>query len=201
LGPKSKNSRSDRILALHDFQGRLERELGEPFLLDTADHSWAANRLDTAVNQAGEIFAAFVHQNRIDKYSPEGKLLAVLERDLPFRLQYRYKTRMIEEGGRARPFETTDFSYVHEAIEIDGRGRLWALTQQKKRPSDSGEEISGLDLMALDVYGADGVWMTQLPLPREFKRCTAMAIRGDRVFFVDAFDQAAVFVYRIAERP
>ncbi len=153
------------------------------------------------MNQAGEIFAAFVHQNRIDKYSPDGKLLGVFERDLPYPIQYRYETRTIEQEGRARPFESKVFTYIHDAIEIDGRSRLWVLTRQKERPSSSGVENAWLDLYALDIYGADGVWMTQIPLPRELTRSVAMTIRGDNIYFAAAFDQAAVVAYKIVERP
>ncbi len=107
------NSKENKILKIFTTDGEMKHSFGEPFLVDKARSSWTANFPHISMDDKNNIFVAFTAQNRIEKYSENGELLLVISRELPFKLEYKYRKENMEIGGQVREIERADFlNYV-----------------------------------------------------------------------------------------
>jgi hypothetical protein len=195
------NNRDNHVLAIFDFQGQVLHEFGEPYLLDTARRTWNANFLSLAVDGEENIYAAFSSLNRIEKYSPTGRLLLSIDRALPFEVAHRYRQSSMDVGGRVVPVDEPDFTPVNSGIGIDRNGRIWVLGCQKEiSRSSMPKDYRIQDYIAFEIYSPEGVLLSRLPVPPEVVKFDNMTMRGDHLFFVDPFDQACVYEYAIIER-
>lgn len=195
------NSLNNHVLAIFDFQGRIRHEFGEPFLLDTARKTWNANFLSLVVDGAENIFVAFSTLNRIEKYSPQGRLILSVDRSLPFEIAHRYGKTSMDIGGRVVSVDTPDFTPVNRGIGVDGRGRIWVLSvrvalSQSKTPKD----YKVTDALAFEIYSHEGVLLSRIAFPREVAKFDNMTMCGDHVFFADPFDQACIYEYAVIDQ-
>ena len=194
------NSRANPILAIFDFHGRVQLEFGEPSLLDTARKTWNANFLSLAVDGDENIFVAFSSLNRIEKYSPTGRLLLSIDRVLPYEIVHRYEKSSMEVRGRTIAVDQPAFTPVNSGIGTDSHGRIWVLSFQK--------EVGGLqipkdyriqDYIAFEVYSPAGELLSRIPFPPEIVKFDNLTMRGDHLFFVDPFDEACVYEYAVVD--
>jgi sugar lactone lactonase YvrE len=194
------NTRNNPVLAIFDFQGRVLLEFGEPYLLDTARRTWNANFLSLTVDGDENIYAAFSSLNRIEKYSPAGRLLLSIDRVLPYDVGHQYKKSSMDIGGRAVAVDEPDFTPVNRGIGVDSRGRIWVLSFQ--------ESVRGLqippasriqDYLAFEIYSPEGALLSRVPFPPEVVKFDNMTMRGDHLFFVDPFDEACVYEYAVVD--
>ena len=195
------NSRDNHVLAIFDFQGQVLHEFGEPFLLDTTRRTWNANFLSLAVDGEENIYAAFSSLNRIEKYSPDGRLLLSIDRALPYEITHRYKQSSMDVGGRVALVDEPDFTPVNRGIGIDRSGRIWVLSVQKAiSQSSMPKDFRLRDYVAFEIYSPEGVLLSRLPFPPEVVKFDNMTMRGDHLFFMDPFDEACVYEYAIVDR-
>jgi len=195
------NSRDNHILAIFDFQGQVLQEFGEPYLLDATRRTWNANFLSLAVDGEENLYAAFSSLNRVEKYSPDGRLLLSIDRALPFEVTHRYKQTSMNVGGQVALVDEPDFTPVNSGIGVDRDGRIWVLGVQKAiTQSDMPKDFRVQDYLAFEIYSPEGVLLSRLPVPPEVVKFDNMTMRGDHLFFVDPFDEACVYEYAIVDR-
>lgn len=194
------NNLDNHVLAIYDFQGQVLQEFGEPYLLDTTRRTWNANFLSLAVDGEENIYAAFTSLNRIEKYSPAGRLLLSIDRALPFEISHRYKQSSMSVGGQVALVDEPDFTPVNSGIGIDHKGRIWVLGVQKAiSQSTMPKDYRIQDYVAFEIYSPEGVLLSRLPVPPEVVKFDNMTMRGDRLFFVDPFDEACVYEYAVID--
>jgi len=192
------NGRDNHVLAIFDFQGQILHEFGEPYLLDTTRRTWNANFLSLAVDGKENLYAAFSSLNRIEKYSPDGRLLLSIDRALPFEVTHRYTQTSMNVGGQVALADEPDFTPVNTGIGVDRGGRIWVLGVQKAiSRSTMPKDYRIQDYLAFEIYGPEGVLLSRLPVPPEVVKFDNMTMRGDHLFFVDPFDEACVYEYAV----
>ena len=195
------NNRDNHVLAVFDFQGKVQREFGDPYLLDTARKTWNANFFQLAVDGDENIFVAFSTLNRIEEYSPQGKLILSIDRALSFEIAHRYGKSSMDIGGKVVSVDEPDFTPVNRGIGVDGRGRIWVLSVQKAvSRSQAPKDFNMRDYLAFEIYSPEGVLLSRIPFPREVGKFDNMTMHGDHIFFVDPFDQACVYEYAVVDR-
>jgi sugar lactone lactonase YvrE len=196
------------LLKALDVEGRTLREFGAPavygdFLVDRT-----ANQVMTAPDGQGGIYAVFPYQNRIERYSPAGKLLWRADRALGYSMEIKGKGEMKSEnrgGGQAVTLRMPDMSRCASGAAVDGKGRLWVATLarqlkeservsiQASMSNDNGivsgsqkatgaVDLRTTDAYKLEVYGPDGALLGSIPV-KTF--VDAIFIRGDRLFLLD----------------
>jgi hypothetical protein len=194
------NSPDNKILKIYNSRGNMVKEFGEPFLVDKTRSSWSANFLHLAVDRSDNIYTAFVHQNRIEKYSDSGRLLMIIDRTLPIKLEYGYKKETIDIGGTVRTYDAEDFPLVAHGVGVDSQGRIWVLGSKKEIAKDiQREEFIPQDYLVFEVYGEDGVLLFHVPFPAGVSSFDNMTMHGDHLFFADPHGQACVYEYKIVE--
>ncbi|MCP4724806.1 MAG: 6-bladed beta-propeller [bacterium] len=127
------------------------------------------------------------HENRIDKYSPDGMLMLRISRELPQEPgMNRYKNLGWE----------TNFSW---GIGIDHRDRIWSLTvnRNKEPEEDYFEDYSqNPDILDLEIYDADGILLGRI---RQDHYSSQISVVNDIIFLSD-FRNHIVYQYKIIEK-
>ena len=198
MSPRGENTNQNKILRIYDLQGKVLHEFGEPFLVDNTNSSWVANFLDITVDSQDNILVSFTRQNRIEKYSGSGKLLMKIDRELPYKLEYKYKKAKMEIRGVIREYLDQDFPYVSNGVGVDGKGRIWVLSFKKEVPEvTEGMVFSIQEYLVFEVYSGDGILLTRVSFPEKIENFDNWTMHEDKVYFVDPRGQACVYVYKV----
>ena len=94
-----------KLIRLLDLQLKIKNEFGDVFDYEEIITNQFGNSSQVEVDKDDNIYLEFHYQNRIEKYSPDGKLLWRAERPLNF------STELIEKG----KIETTA---IHEVTNL-----------------------------------------------------------------------------------
>ncbi len=136
----------------------------------------------------GNHFLSFWHQNRIEKYSPEGKLLFCADRKLDYPETEILKSRM----------EPPNF--FGQTVQVDNNGRIWVQTNTRQKTKIDRENLDTVkDLYWLEVYNAEGILLERMFSPLN-ARLMLKKIIGDKIYFIDDRKEMAVYEYRIVEK-
>jgi hypothetical protein len=190
-------------------------EFGEPFdygeeITNTVGNTWAF-----AVDGEDHTYLSFAYQNRIEKYSPEGKLLWRADRELDF------PTRLLQKGEQkltqnSATFISPKFNRVAVGVAVDDNARAWVVTcnRQIKKEEEVTIMVSGsvdrgstrkvvgdtdlrkTDMYKLEVFAPDGVLLGALPLTHFVD---GIWIHMDRLFLLDRDRGVQFYEYRIKE--
>jgi hypothetical protein len=202
-------------------EGKLAREFGTLVDLGDPASSSMGNGIVFDVDGQGGVAAAFVQQNRLEKYSADGKLLWWADRPLNFSTEVKKKGSMESTGGGFM-IAGPDMNDCAAAVATDKKGRIWVVTynrQLKKEEqisrtmSMSGgpaggagavkSEVKGntdirkTDMYKLEIFAGDGILLGEIPLTQFVNY---VRICGDYLFLIDADRGATVYQYKIVEK-
>jgi 6-bladed beta-propeller len=190
-------------------------EFGEPLDYGEEITNTVGNTWTFAVDGEDHICLCFAYQNRIEKYSPEGKLLWRADRELDF------PTRLLQKGeqkltGNSATFIAPKFNRVAVGIAADDKARAWVVTctRQIKKEEEVTVMVSGsvdrgssrkvvgdtdlrkTDMYRLDVFGPDGILLGAIPLTHFVD---GIWIHQDRLFLLDRDRGVQFYEYKIRE--
>ena len=148
------------------------------------------------VDPDGDLYIAFKHQNRIDKYSPDGRLLLTIDRPTNFPIEYKPVERRWKSGDIGQKFLEFGGTVVSERLGIDGRGRIWVVTYTDQPVKDENLNFIRRGGKVFEVFAPDGILLTRVPYPDA--PLVFVRLRHDRLLFTDD-DYLIVYQYRIAE--
>jgi len=203
-----------KLIRLLDSEGNIEREFGEMFDYKHRMLNRMGNVFNFVVDRNGFIYLTFSYQNRVDKYSPEGKLLWKTDRVL------NYTTRPLDKGKIERTAKNQSFysprmNSVSTGLAVDNQGRTWVLTfkrQIKKeeevymitRSNQSGvtREVKGntdlqeTDMYALEIFDRNGVLLGEIPLSHFVDE---IYIKNDSLFLLDKMRGVKYYQYKVVD--
>jgi hypothetical protein len=177
------------------------------------------NQVTFAADESGCVYLAYLYQNRIDKYSPEGKLLWRADRKLDYSTEPPKDKGKREAKGGGVMIQMPRMNQCSEGIAVDGSGRVWVVTlnRQAKEEEQVGVNMSvnmsggerkmsmkaqgntdlrTTDMYKLEVFSPGGELLGSLPLDHFVD---GIYIKGDRLFLWDAMRGAKFYEYRIKE--
>jgi hypothetical protein len=202
-----------------DLNGKVIGEYGEPFDFKHPLVNQMGNQVTFAVDGSGCVYLAYLYQNRIDKYSPEGKLLWRADRKLDYSTDPPKDKGKREASGGGVSIQMPRMNQCSEGIATDGAGRVWVVTlnRQPREEEQVGVNMSvtmsggerkmsmkaqgntdlrTTDMYRLEVFSQEGELLGSLPLDHFVD---GIYIKGDRLFLWDAMRGAKFFEYRIKE--
>ena len=173
------------------------------------------NSINFAAGRGGSSAAAFIYQNRIEKYSPDGDLVWRANRPLNF------ETKVLEKGkfeATADMTRTTSpkMNSCSRGIAFDDQGRIWVVTYRRqikpeevirvsqiasssgitvKRTGDT--DLRTTDMYQLDIFESDGVFLGAIALTHFVD---GIWIFKDRLYLLDRDRGVTYHQYRIEER-
>ncbi len=196
-----------KLIELLDRNGIIQNAFGE--LKDYKDRlvNREANVIQYDVDKEGNLFLSFTVQNRIDNYSPEGKLVCQTDRVL------NYDTQVIDKGFIKRDEGSVSIGMpkmnrVSNGIALDGEGRIWVITMKRQlRPEEITQSVSDggvtrriqtaeykkMDMYKLEIFAPDGILLGEIHLDH---LAHSLRIQENFLFIFDA-ENAQIFQYEI----
>jgi len=163
------------------------------------------------------IYLTFQFQNRIEKFSQEGKLLWSADRKLNYNARKPINKGKIESEGGGVSIESPKMNKVSESIAVDSRGLIWVITLDRQlkekeeaytsiRMTNNGGsssismsaggsgEATETDAYKLEVFDKEGVLLGNIPLDHF---ADLIRIQEDRLFILDKLRRMQVHEYKI----
>jgi sugar lactone lactonase YvrE len=218
-GLEEKEQPLPKLFKKLDLDGKIAGEYGEPFDFDHPLLNQMGNQVTFAVDENGCVYLAYLYQNRIEKYSPEGKLLWRADRKLDYSTDPPKDKGKREASGGGVTIRMPRMNQCAEGIAVDSSGRVWVVTlnRQTREEEEVGVNMSvtmsggerkmsmkaqgntdlrTTDMYRLEVFSPEGELLGSLPLDHFVDGLT---IKGDRLFLWDAMRAAKFYEYRIKE--
>jgi sugar lactone lactonase YvrE len=219
MGMMNQDEELPKLIKLLDMEAEVQNEFGEQkdykdFLVNRM-----GNRYHFFVDREGNIYLAFDYQNRIEKYSPEGKLLWRADRELNYDVSApKAKGSRSGSGGRMI-VRMPDMNRVANGIAVDSKGRAWVVTNKRQIKEDEKVEtnvqvsmmggqrstsysvqgntdVQKTDMYQLEVYDPEGVLLGTIPID---KFVDGIYIEKDRIFLLDQMRGMQYHIYKIIE--
>jgi sugar lactone lactonase YvrE len=203
-----------KLIRLLDSEGNIQREFGKMFDYKHRMLNQRGNSFHFVVDANDFIYLTFSYQNRIDKYSPEGKLLWKADRILNYTTKPLDKGK-IERTKTGQSFQSPRMNSVSSGIAVDNKGRSWVITYKRQikeeervytitRATQTGmtREIKGntdlqeTDMYALEIFDADGVLLGEIPLDHFVDE---IYIKNDSLFLLDQMRGVKYYQYQIID--
>jgi sugar lactone lactonase YvrE len=208
-----------KLVKILDAQGTVQKEFGEARDYKNMLLNRAANGIQTALDQKGNVYLAFSYQNRVEKYSPDGRLLWRADRELDYTTEPKDKGKMERRGGNVS-YRGPQLNTCAVGVAADSQGRVWVASLQRQlkeeeqagmrvqmtmgggernisMKADGNVELRNTDAYRLEVYDPDGGLLGIIPLDRFVDD---IRIERDRLFFLDRMRGAQILEFRIVEK-
>ena len=220
-GGPDRNAPPAPLLKVRNPEGEVIKEFGDPHDYKEFMLNRMGNQYMHSIAPDGSVLVAFNFQNRIDKYSPEGKIVWSADRSLNYDTKTpKSKGNMQSSGGNVR-IEAPRLNRASNGIAVDGQGRIWVVNlvrqikdeeqvraRMEMTMSDTGgrnasvsyegnTDLTKTDMYQLEVYDAEGVLLTSFPI-NHF--ADDIRILNDRIFVLDKMRGAQFYEYRIIEK-
>jgi hypothetical protein len=199
------------------LDGKVIGEYGEPFDFKHPLLNQMGNQVTFAVDESGCVYLAYLYQNRLEKYAPEGKLLWRADRKLDYSTDPPKDKGKREARGGGVTIQMPRMNQCAEGIAVDASERIWVVTlnRQTKEEEQVGVNMSvtmsggerkmsmkaqgntdlrTTDMYKLEVFSMEGELLGSLPLDHFVD---GIYIKGDRLFLWDAMRGAKFYEYRI----
>ncbi|MGQ9801688.1 MAG: 6-bladed beta-propeller [Candidatus Saccharicenans sp.] len=208
-----------KIVKILDGGGKVLSEFGDRLDLKDELLNNTVNQAIFTVDDRDNVYLAFPYQNRIEKYSPDGKLLWRADRELSYSLEVQDKGSIERRGGGVS-IRSPRINRSSEALAVDGKGRVWVVTlaRQLKKEEQVGigvtisQSASGgrqvgfkpqgdidlreTDAYKLEVFDSEGRLLGEISLSQFVD---VIFIYGDRLFLVDRLRGASIQEFLIRE--
>lgn len=185
------------------------RDFGEPVTNQVGNSTYRA------VGPDGNILVSFIFQNRIEKYSQDGKPVWTADRPLNF------ETKVLERGkyeatATMSRYTSPKMNSCSRGIAADGAGRIWVVTYRRQikpeeviRISQSGSaagvsikregntDLRTTDMFELEIFDREGILLGTLPLTHFVD---GIWFFGNRLYLLDRERGVTYYQYEILEK-
>jgi len=144
-----------------------------------------AGNVIVAVDTDDNIIVNFRNLNRIEKYSQDGTLLFIMDRELGY------------ESGMTQNYQIYQFA---AGLETDHKNRIWSVTIIEhdflEDTEQSEKKVAVNHTLMLEIFDKKGVLLGRLTPPREF---SIMRIKGDTLYLFEYQEEMSIHEYKIVE--
>lgn len=203
------------LLKIIDEKEAVKNEFCLPVDYGETVTNQVGNSLYFTVGQDGSLAVAFIYQNRIEKYSQDGKLIWKADRPLNF------ETKVIEKGKFEATAEMTRYTgpkmnFCSKGIAADAAGRIWVVTFRRQiKPEEiiristsagpsgvsvkktGNTDLRTTDMYELEVFNPDGVLLGAIPVSHFID---GIWIYKDRLYLLDRDRGVTYYQYKMVER-
>jgi len=216
---EGKNKELPKLLKVLDSEGKVSIDFGDKrdykdFLLNRM-----GNQIHFAIDKNDFIYIAFDYQNRIEKYSPEGKLLWRADRPLNYDTDKpKNKGSRKASGGRVS-LQMPDMNRCSSGVAVDSKGRIWIASllrqiednekvdtsmrvtmgaggRNMSKSVSGNTDVRKTDMYQLEVYSTEGILLGAIPLTHFVDN---IQINKDHIFLLDEKRGMLYREYRIID--
>ncbi len=220
MGGMAEEEELPKLIKVLNMDAEIQDEFGEQKNYKDVLVNRMGNRYHFTVDKESNIYVAFAYQNRIEKYSPKGKLLWMADRKLTYDVSApKAKGERTGSGGRVS-IRMPQMNRVSSGIAVDDKGRVWIVTLKRQLREDEQVQsnvmvsmtggqrsmnfsVSGntdersTDAYQLEVYDPEGVLLGNIQLD---KFVDGIHIEKDRIFLLDQMRGMQYYEYKIVEK-
>jgi len=221
-GRMDENKSLPMLINVLNLEGEVQKNFGQPLDYKDLLMNRMGNQFHFALDKNNYIYIAFDYQNRIEKYSPDGKLLWKSDRELDYSVTSPKKgeSGLKRSGGRVE-IRFPQMNRCSSGIAVDDKGRVWVVTLKRQikeeesvqtnvraQRSSSGEramsisvagntDVRETDMYQLEVYAPDGVLLGKLPLSHFVD---GIRINKDNLYLLDKMRGMKYYEYKIIDK-
>ena len=194
------DSGEHKLLSVYDKTGTMIRSFGAVKQYDDPELTLNANIAYFSNDNNDNIFIAYAFQNKIDKYSQDGKMIFSADRYLPYKLKNELKAVLFKSGPLEKEFLWPSVTSVTKGICLDQKNRIWVLTFLKQPNKFGGfdDEKNLTHCYEFDVFDSSGILLFKVPFPNV--KFDNISFYDDRIYLIDSQNEACVHEYRIVEK-
>ncbi|MFC1564730.1 hypothetical protein ACFL6G_07315 [candidate division KSB1 bacterium] len=185
------DTKSENLLFIINMTGEILENFGEVKIFEAFQDITEANRLSFELDEDDNILVSFNHQNRVEKYSPDGILLWTLDRPLKYEL-IKYIDVKSVQNGKEVIHTFPRFSDVSGSIGVDYKGRTWNIFYIKQ--FEKGDDYN--QVLEFQIFDNNGILLAKVPLPDTGNVSTTFRIFGDNLYFIS---DNCIYKYKIVE--
>ena len=221
LGGLDETESQPKLIKVLDLEGKIRKEFGQPFRYKDILVNRMGNRFHYTVDSQDNVYIAFDFQNRIEKFSHDGKLLWKADRNLNYSINLSKVKGGIERSGGMIRVQMPQMNRCSNGIATDDKGRVWVISLKSQIKEDEevqtemrvergmgGQKSMSLsfkgstenkktDMYQLEIFAPDGVLLGKIPLSHFVDD---IRIKKDRLFLLDKIRGAQYYEYRIIEK-
>lgn len=221
MGGMDETKTQPKLIKVLDLEGNIQKDFGEPLNYKDVLMNRTGNQLHFTIDKNDYIYIAFDYQNRIEKFSPDGKLLWKSDRKLNYNpTSPGAKSGLLKRSGGRVVMREPQMNMCSNGIAVDDKGRVWVVTLKRQIRDDESVQtgvrammvdgqrsvslsFSGntekreTDMYLLEVFAPDGILLGKLPLHHFVDD---IRIKKDRVFLLDKIRGMLYYEYKISEK-
>jgi sugar lactone lactonase YvrE len=221
LGGLDETESQPKLIKVLDLEGKIRKEFGQPFRYKDILVNRMGNRFHYTVDSQDNVYIAFDFQNRIEKFSHDGKLLWKADRNLNYSINLSKVKGGIERSGGMVKIQMPQMNRCSNGIATDDKGRVWVISLKRQIKEDEevqtemrvergmgGQKSMSLsfkgstenkktDMYQLEIFAPDGVLLGKIPLSHFVDD---IRIKKDRLFLLDKIRGAQYYEYKIIEK-
>ena len=213
------DQKPENLVKILNLEGSIIKDFVKPF--DYKD--FLVNRMGNSfhfnIDKNDNVYVSFDYQNRIEKYSADGRLLWKADRKLNYSTDAPKKKGTMKGSSNRREIRMPEMNRCSNGIAVDDKGRVWVLTPNRLQKEeekvqtnvsmtmDGGQRSMSMkpvgnvenretDMFDIEVYAADGTMLGKIPLTHFVDD---IRIVKNRLFLLDRMRGAQFFEYKIIE--
>lgn len=220
LGGLDEKESPPKLIKVLDLEGKIRKEFGQQAPYKDILVNRIGNQFHYAVDSQDNVYIAFDYQNRVEKFSHDGKLLWKADRKLNYSITSSKTKGGIERSGGMVRVQMPQMNRCSNGIAIDDKGRVWVISLKRQRKEDEevktemrvtrngGQKSMSLsytgstdnretDMYQLEIFAPDGVMLGKIPLSHFVDD---IRIEKDSLFLLDKMRGAQYYEYKIIEK-
>lgn len=220
MGMMNQDEELPKLIRVLDTAAEVQNEFGEQKDFKDFLVNRMGNRYHFFVDKEGYVYLAFDYQNRIEKYTPEGKILWRSDRDLNYDVSAPKAKGSRSGSGGTMVVRMPEMNRVSSGIAVDDKGRVWVITNRRQIKEDEKVEtnvsvsmmggqrstnysvrgntdVQETDMYQLEIYDPEGVLLGTIQLD---KFADNIYIRKDRIYILDLMRGMQYHEYKIIEK-
>jgi len=214
-----------KLIKLLDQEGKARKEFADIFDFGDPVTSSMGNSCFYDVDRNDNFILSFRAQNRVEKYSGDGKLLWKADRPLKYEMAVKKKGKMEQSGSggvRGGTISAPEMNICSIGIAVDPMGRAWVVTYDRQlnkeeavqtgmmmsmgrggggttvsRTTKGNTELRTTNAFKLEVFDPAGVLLGEIPLTHFVD---GIRICGDNLFLLDQVRGVTFYQYKIIEK-
>ncbi len=210
-----------KIFKVLDKEGEVQKEFGNQRDYKNPMVNRIGNMFISAVDKDSNVYITFNAQNRIEKYSSDGRLLWRADRELNYDTDAPKKKGERKSSGGNVSIKMPRMNRCSSGIAADDQGRVWVVTQTRQLKEDeevqmrvgmsmdeggkrsmnlsveSEADIRKTDAYEIDIYDPEGVLLGKIPVDHFVD---GIWIVKDKVYLLDKNRGMQFFEYDMIEK-
>lgn len=214
------NKELPKIIRVLNSDGDVERNFGEQRNYKDFLMNRVGNRFHFAIDKDKNSYVAFDYQNRIEKYSIDGKILWKADRELNYSTDPPKTKSNIKRSGGMVSMQEPQMNRCSNGIAVDNKGRIWIVNLKRQVKEEESvnigvrvtqgaggarsvgmsvggnTEVRETDMYQLEVYAPGGILLGKLPMNHFVDD---IRIINNRLFLLDSMRGMQYYEYKIIE--